>query len=59
MELKLTKDQKELLTKVFREHISDLQREQESAKNDGISTVYYETEIANCRRLLLDILENS
>jgi len=59
MEFKLDKTQKELLTKVFREHISDLQREQGMAEKDGIDTSYYETEIANCRRLLLDILENS
>ena len=61
MGLKLTKVQKDLLAKVFRERISDLQREQAQAKSNGteVSAAWYDTEIADTRQLLRDILENS
>lgn len=54
--MKLTKEETELLEKVFRERIADLQREQCQAKMKLGSSTWYDNEIANTRNLFHKIL---
>lgn len=50
--MELTKQETELLTKVFRERIADLQREQHEAQKKLGSATWYDKEIADTRNLL-------
>ena len=54
--MKLSKEERELLSKVFRERIADLQREQGQARMKFGTSPWYDKEITDTRNLLNKLL---